>query len=178
MARAMRDSGALPHGQTIAGKPRFFLGAADVPVDPAPDWRPSTLAGKIESGAQFAQTQFCMDIGVMRRYVARLREAGLIDTISLLIGVNPLRSAGSARWMKQKLFGTIIPDEMIARLEHVAEPAAEGVAMCDELIEQLARTPGVAGAHIMAPGNDAAVPDVLARARKRLADITTRTTSS
>src|SRR5262245_12663282 len=101
MARAMRDTGALPHGQKVAGHPGFFLGGADVPIDPAPDWQPTTLAGKIASGAQFAQTQFCMDIGVVRRYVARLRDAGLTDKIALLIGVNPLRPGRSARWVKQ-----------------------------------------------------------------------------
>ena len=168
MARTMRDTGALPHGQKVAGAPGFFLGAADVPVDPPADWRPTTLAGKIESGAQFAQTQFCMDIGVVHRYVARLADAGLIDRISVLIGVNPLRSGKSGRWMRQHLFGTIIPDEMIARLDTAQDPAAEGLGLCIELIEQLAQTPGVAGVHVMAPGNDAAVPQVLAEARHRL----------
>ncbi|HEY4918592.1 MAG TPA: methylenetetrahydrofolate reductase [Xanthobacteraceae bacterium] len=168
MARAMRDTGALPHGQKVAGVPRLFLGAADAPVDPTPEWRPTTLAGKIESGTQFVQTQFCMDIGVVRRYVARLAEAGLIDKVFVLIGVNPLRSARSARWMRQHLFGTIIPDEMIARLEAAADPAAEGMRLCVELIEQLAQTPGVCGAHVMAPGNDAGVPTVLEMARRRL----------
>ena len=178
MARAMRDDGALPHGQKVSGHPRFFLGAADAPVDPKPDWAPTTLAGKIASGAQFAQTQFCMDIGVVRRYLARLADAGLIDRIALLIGVNPLRSGRSARWMKQNLFGTIIPDEMIARLDAASDPAAVGLELCAELIEQLAETPGVAGAHVMAPGNDAGVPLVLAEARRRLKGRTTRTTSS
>jgi len=178
MARAMRDTGALPHGQKVTGMPRFFLGAADVPIDPPAGWQPTTLAGKIASGAQFAQTQFCMDIGVVRRYVARLADAGLIDRIALLIGVNPLRSGRSARWMKQHLFGTIIPDGMIARLDAASDPAAVGLGLCVELIEQVAQTPGVAGVHVMAPGNDAAVPEVLAEARRRLADLTTRTTSS
>ena len=168
MARAMRDTGALPHGQKVAGRPRFLLGAADAPVDPTPEWKPTTLAGKIESGAQFAQTQFCMDIGVVRRYVARLADAGLIEKISVLIGVNPLRSGKSARWMRKHLFGTIIPDEMIARLDAAKDPAAEGLGLCVELIEQLAQTPGVAGVHVMAPGNDAAVSQVLAEARKKL----------
>jgi methylenetetrahydrofolate reductase (NADPH) len=168
MARAMRDGGALPHGQKIAGHPRFFLGAADAPIDPAPEWQPATLAGKIQSGTQFVQTQFCMDIGVVRRYVARLADAGLIERIHLLIGVNPLRSGKSARWMKQNLFGTIIPDAMIARLDAAPDPAAEGLSLCVELIEQLAQTPGVAGVHVMAPGNDAAVPQVLAEARRRV----------
>ena len=178
MARAMRDTGALPHGQKVTGMPRFFLGAADVPIDPPAGWQPTTLAGKIASGAQFAQTQFCMDIGVVRRYVARLADAGLIDRIALLIGVNPLRSGRSARWMKQHLFGTIVPDEMIARLDAASDPAAVGLGLCVELIVELAETPGVAGVHVMAPGNDAAVPEVLAEARRRLADLTTRTTSS
>jgi methylenetetrahydrofolate reductase (NADH) len=168
MARAMRDRGALPHGQKVLGAPQFFLGAADAPIDPPPEWTPATLAGKIEAGAQFVQTQFCMDIGVVRRYVARLAEAGLGDRLFVLIGVNPLRSGKSARWMKQNLFGTIIPDEMIARLDAAADPAAEGLGLCVELIEQLAQTPGVAGVHVMAPGNDAAVPQVLAQARRRL----------
>jgi methylenetetrahydrofolate reductase (NADPH) len=168
MARAMRDTGALPHGQKVAGHARFFLGAADAPIDPAPDWQPTTLAGKIAAGTQFAQTQFCMDIGVVRRYVARLREAGVIDKLALLIGVNPLRSARSARWMREHLFGTIIPDAMIARLEAANDPATEGLRLCVELIEELAATPGVAGVHVMAPGNDAGVPAVLAEARKRL----------
>jgi methylenetetrahydrofolate reductase (NADH) len=178
MARAMRDDGALPHGQKIAGSARFFLGAADAPIDPAADWQPVTLAGKIASGTQFVQTQFCMDIGVVRRYVARLGEAGLIDKVFVLIGVNPLRSARSARWMKRNLFGTIIPDAMIARLEAAADPAAEGLKLCVELIGELAQTPGVAGVHVMAPGNDAAVPQVLEMARRRVERITACTASS
>ena len=38
--------------------------------------RPRSKA-KIAAGAQFVQTQFCMDAGVMRRYLGRLREAGI-----------------------------------------------------------------------------------------------------
>jgi methylenetetrahydrofolate reductase (NADPH) len=168
MARAIRDDGALPHGQAIAGAPRFFLGVADAPVDPAPGWSPTALAAKVAAGAQFAQTQFCMDVGVVRRYVARLREAGLAQRIFLLIGVCPLRSARSAQWMRQNLPGTIIPDPFIERLENAKDAAAEGANICVEVITELAQTPGVAGVHVMAPGNDAAVPGVLAEARQRL----------
>jgi methylenetetrahydrofolate reductase (NADPH) len=154
MARAMRDTGTLPHGQKIAGMPRFFLGAADAPINPPPGWQPTTLAGKLSSGTQFIQTQFCMDIGVVQRYMARLGEAGLLDKLFLLIGVNPLRSARSARWMRKNLFGTIIPDEFIARLERACDPAAEGLRICAEFVHQLVETPGVAGIHVMAPGNE------------------------
>ena len=55
----------------------YILGVADAPVDPKPDWKPKSLLGKIEAGAQFAQTQFCMDAQVLRRYMTRLRESGV-----------------------------------------------------------------------------------------------------
>jgi methylenetetrahydrofolate reductase (NADPH) len=84
------------------------------------------------------------------------------------VGIAPLRSAKSARWMKQHLYGTIIPDAFIERLERAADPAAEGARIAVALIEELAQIPGIAGVHIMAPANEAAVPAVIAEARKRL----------
>jgi methylenetetrahydrofolate reductase (NADPH) len=167
-ARTLRDDGKLPHGAAVAGRAAFFIGAADMPIDPPPGWRPDALAAKVEAGAQFVQTQFCMDPGVVRRYVARLAEAGLAGRVFVLIGVNPLRSARSAAWMRHNLFGTIIPDAMVARMEAAADPAAEGRRICIEVIEELATIPGVAGAHIMAPGNAAAIPEVIAAVRARL----------
>ncbi len=164
-ARALRD-GMLPNGAKVAGSAPFFIGAADAPIDPPPGWQPDGLKAKVAAGAQFVQTQFCMDTAIVRRYVARLAEAGLSGKVSLLIGVNPLRSAKSAAWMRRHLFGTIIPDTMVARLEQAGDPAAEGRKICVETIEELSLIPGVAGAHIMAPGNAAAIPEVIAAARR------------
>jgi methylenetetrahydrofolate reductase (NADPH) len=167
-AKMLRDDGQLPTGRKVAGKAAFFLGAADMPLDPKPDWQPASLAGKVAAGAQFTQTQFCMDTGIVRRYVGRLAEAGLTKQLSILIGINPLKSAGSAQWMRKHLFGTIIPDAMVARMEAASDPAREGRRICVELIEELSTIPGVAGAHIMAPGNDDAVPEVIAEAKGRV----------
>jgi len=167
-ARRLRDEGTLPTGRKVDGKAAFFIGAADMPVDPPAGWEPKGLAGKIKSGAQFAQTQFCMDAGIVRRYIGVLEKAGITRQLSILIGVNPLRSAKSAQWMKTHLFGTIIPDSFIARLESASDPAREGTRICVELIEELATIPGVTGVHIMAPGNDAAIPHVIAEVRSRV----------
>jgi methylenetetrahydrofolate reductase (NADPH) len=171
-ARRLRDSGELPSGRKVTGRADFFLGGADNPVDPKPGWAPTGLAAKIEAGAQFVQTQFCMDAGVVHRYVARLAEHGLTAKMSLIIGIAPLRSAKSAHWIKEKLFGAVIPDALIARMEAASDPQAEGRRICLELIDDLAGIPQVAGVHIMAPGNDAIVPEIIKAARdgiKRLA---------
>ena len=52
-------------------------------------------------------------------------------------------------------------DATIARLETASDPAAEGRQLCLDLMQELASIPGVAGVHIMAPGNEAAIVDVL-----------------
>ena len=111
-----------------------------MPIDPPAGWEPKSLKSKIEAGCEFVQTQFCMDAGVARRYMARLAEHGV--RAPFLIGISPLRSAKSARWMKERLFGTIIPDATIARLESASDPAAEGRKLCVELMRELADIPG------------------------------------
>ena len=165
-ARRLRDTGELPSGRKIGGRANFFLGGADNPIDPPPGWEPKSLAGKLAAGAQFVQTQFCMDAGVVRRYVARLAEHGIAGKAALIIGVVPLRSVKSARWIKEKLYGAIIPDALIARLEGAGDPVAEGRRICLDLVRELADIPQVAGAHVMAPNNEAAVPDVIRAARE------------
>jgi len=159
MAHAMRTEHKLPPGTPIDGNLSLFLGAAEIPADPAPDWQPTGLLAKQAAGADFIQTQFCMDTAVIRRYAARVLEAGV--KLPILIGVAPIPSARSARWMKEKLFGTRIPDAIVERLEKSAEPRREGRNICVEILRELAEIPGIAGAHIMAPMNFTEIPVVI-----------------
>jgi methylenetetrahydrofolate reductase (NADPH) len=159
MTVTMRDKGELPNGRKVTGRMRFFIGAADAPIDPPAGWEPKSLKSKIAAGSEFAQTQFCMDIGVVRRYLARLAKSEI--KLPMLIGISPLRSAKSARWMREKLFGTIISDAIVERMDRAADPAAEGQRICLELIEELSSIPGVAGVHLMAPGNEVAIVGVI-----------------
>ena len=163
VARRIRDRQELMSGQKVAGKARFLLGTADAPIDPPAGWTPTRLKSKIDAGAQFAQTQFCMDAGVVRRYAQCLADNGLGGFL-LLIGLAPIRSARSARWIRDKLPGSIVPDAVIERLERSAEPVREGRKICLELVEELSELPGAAGVHIMAPGNDAGLAEVVTEA--------------
>ena len=163
VAAAMRGEARLPSGREIAAPPRIFIGAAELPGDPATGWTSERLRAKSEAGADFVQTQFCFDAGVVRRYAARLSDEGLAERLFILIGIGPPASTRSARWMRDNLFGTIIPDPVIERLEGAADARAEGVNICIELLQDLADIPGIAGTHIMAPLNEASVPEVIER---------------
>jgi len=166
LAARLRDTGEILPGRTIGNVPALTIGAADMPVEPVAGWSPSALLGKIEAGAQFVQTQFCMDAGLARRYIRRLADDGITQKLKILIGIAPLRSARSARWIRHNLFGSVIPDEIIARLEGAKDPPAEGAHICRELLAQFSKLDGVAGVHIMAPGHDEIVPEIIAQARR------------
>jgi methylenetetrahydrofolate reductase (NADPH) len=161
-AQRMRAEGTLPTGTPIKGAVDLVLGGADIPVDPPADWKAAPLLEKLEAGADFIQTQFCMDAGVVRRYAARLIELGIVPRLKVLIGIAPIPSAKSARWMREKLFGTLIPDSVVERLDKAADPKQEGRRIAIELLQELAAIPGIAGAHIMAPQNPSAIPEVIA----------------
>jgi hypothetical protein len=83
----------------------------------------AVVVAKADAGARFLQTQFCMDLGVVRRWTQRLDELGLTGRLRVLIGIAPLASARSARRMRARLYGTIIPDALIERLDKAADPA-------------------------------------------------------
>ena len=62
LACKMRDEGLLNAGREIKAPPKLFIGCADAPMIPKEDWVPKSLQGKIEAGADFAQTQYCFDL--------------------------------------------------------------------------------------------------------------------
>jgi methylenetetrahydrofolate reductase (NADPH) len=157
--------GSLPGGRAVAGATPLWPGCADMPTDPAEGWEPKGLLAKIAAGARFAQTQFCMDPAILRRYVARLRDCGVPKDFPLIVGIAPLASAKSARWIVENLFGSIIPTATIERLEGASDSKAEGEAIALELIRDYASIEGVAGVHIMAPLNEKAVPRLMEAAR-------------
>lgn len=159
--RDMRDLGAYPSGRKIDPAPALFLGGAEVPTDPGADWSPARINAKIDNGAQFFQTQYCFDLSIVQRYCHRLVEEGITERAYFLIGIGPLASAKSARWMDENLFGVDIPEAIIKRLEGADDQKAEGRAICAELLQGFSEIKGCAGAHLMAPHQEAACAQVI-----------------
>ncbi len=159
-ARTMSE-GAFPGGRAITPPPGLFIGAADTPRPLDDEWKPDGLFAKIDAGAGFFQTQYCFAMDVLRRYMARLVDEGVTERAYFLIGIGPLASAKSARWMNEKLFGVHVPEALIARLEGAEDQRAEGRAICAELLQELRDIDGVSGAHLMAPRQEASIARVI-----------------
>ena len=159
--RDMRDAGTYPSGREINPAPSLFLGAAEMPAEPGDNWPAARLQAKIDNGTQFFQTQYCFELEKVRRYCQALVDGGFTEQAHFLIGIGPLASARSARWMNDNLFGVHVPDEIIKRLEAADDQKAEGRAICAELLQGFAEIEGCAGAHLMAPHGEASCAQVI-----------------
>jgi methylenetetrahydrofolate reductase (NADPH) len=164
IARTLRDDHHFQSGRKISFAPRVFLGAAENPSALPHDWRALRLAKKVAAGAQFIQTQYCYDLGLLRSFMTQVGDLGLLDKVYILAGVGPLRSAKTAEWMRRNVPGMVVPDALIERLSGARDQAAEGRAICVELIEAMREIRGISGVHIMAYRQEESVPEIVERA--------------
>ena len=79
----------------------------------------------------------------------------------ILAGVIPMKSAGAARYMKNKVPGMIVPDYIVDRMKSAKDPKVEGIKLCVEQIEHLKSVKGVHGVHIMAVAWEEMVPRIV-----------------
>jgi methylenetetrahydrofolate reductase (NADPH) len=164
MIKDMRDENRFQCGEEIpGGGPPMFIGAAANPFGDPMEWRPYRLAKKAAAGADFIQTQLIYDMPRFREYMKKVVDLGVHEKLAILAGVGPLKSAGMARYMRDKVPGMVVPDECVKRMEDAVAGVdkedkkarqeawrAEGIKLCIEQIGELREIEGVAGIHIMA----------------------------
>lgn len=166
MIRKMRDENKVLSGDEIDGEVKMFIGAAENPFADPFDFRAIRLAKKVNAGVDFIQTQCIYNIKKFEEWMKYVRDRGLHEKVYILGGVTPLKSVGMAKYMKEKVAGMDIPDEIITRLRGVPKEkvAEEGIKICIETIEQLKKIEGVAGVHIMAIEWEEKVPEIVKQA--------------
>lgn len=165
-ARTLRDEGRLLSGRTVDPRPDWLIGAVENPFAPPPRFRAARLGKKVAAGAQFVQTQFVFDHPIFDRWMGEVRDLGLAERCAVIAGVGPIRSLRAAEFLRTKVPGVHVPDDVVRRLRGVVPErvAAEGMRICVETVQRLRETPGVAGVHVMAFGHERAVPEILAEA--------------
>jgi methylenetetrahydrofolate reductase (NADPH) len=164
--RSMRDKGAILGGEPLTKAPDLFIGAAANPFGDPFGFRVVRLAKKVAAGAEFIQTQCIYNTERFEKWMAMARDKGLTEKVHILGGVTPLKSAGMAKYMKKKVAGIDVPDEVIKRMEGVPskKQGEEGIKICVETIERLKEMPGVGGVHIMAIEWEEKVAEIVERA--------------
>jgi len=166
MVKKMRDEGTFLNGQEIEGAPEIFIGAAANPFADPFEWRVHRLAKKIEVGVDFIQTQCIYNMEKFREWIKQANGMGLTEKCYILAGVTPMKSVGMAKYMKNKVPGMDVPDEIIKRLQGAekGKVAAEGINIACEQIEEFKEMEGVHGVHLMAIEWEHKVPEIAEQA--------------
>ncbi|MBU4566779.1 MAG: methylenetetrahydrofolate reductase [Proteobacteria bacterium] len=161
--RHMRDEGKFLGGEDIKRPPSMFVGAAANPFADPYEIRVPRLAKKVAAGVEFIQTQCIFNLDKFERWMGEARDRGLLEKVYILAGLTPLKSAGMAKYMKNRVPGMDVPDEVVARIAGVPKEkqAEEGIKMCIEAIQRLKEVPGVAGFHVMAIEWEEKVPEIV-----------------
>jgi len=167
MVKKMRDEGKFLGGTDIEHPPKIFIGAAANPFADPFEWRVHRLAKKVAAGVDFIQTQCIYNMEKFRNFIKLANDMGLTEKVYILAGVTPMKSVGMARYMKAKVPGMDVPDELIKRLQGVdkTKVAEEGIKIACEQIEEFKELKGVAGVHLMAIEWEHKVPEIAERAK-------------
>ncbi len=164
--KGMRDDGVILGGDLLDHNPHMFIGAAANPFADPLGFRIVRLAKKIKAGADFIQTQCIYNLDRFESWLSMAADRGLTEKTFILGGVTPIKSVGMAKYMKAKVAGMDIPDDVIKRMAGVPKEKQreEGINICVETISRLKELPGVSGVHIMAIEWEEAVGKIVKRA--------------
>ena len=163
--RLMRDEGKFLGGDEIDQPPKMFVGAAANPFADPFEIRVSRLAKKVAAGVEFIQTQCIYNLDKFELWMKQARDRGLHEKVYILAGVTPFKSAGMAKYMKNRVPGMDVPDEVVQRMSGVPKERQpeEGINICVESIQRLKEVEGVRGFHIMAIEWEEKVPEIVER---------------
>jgi len=163
--RHMRDEGKFLGGDEIERPPQMFIGAAANPFADPFEIRVRRLAKKIAAGVEFIQTQCIYNLEKFELWMKQARDQGLHEKVYILAGVTPFKSAGMAKYMKNRVPGMDVPDEVVERMSGVPKEKQpeEGINICVETIQRLKEVEGVSGFHVMAIEWEEKVPEIVER---------------
>jgi len=156
----------FPSGRNILSSPEYFIGAADTPFKIDKNFDCKNLLTKINSGANFFQTQYAYDFDTLKNYMNRLNEFGVTESAYYLVGLGVIKSSKSALWMNKNLFGINIPDKIINRIENSKDQEQEGIKICIELIQKYKEIKGIHGIHLMGYHQEKQIANVISECKK------------
>jgi len=166
MIRDMRDKGKFQGGDDILNPPKMFIGAAANPFADPFELRVARLAKKVKAGTDFIQTQCIYNLDKFEKWMEGVRDRGLHEKVNIMAGITPMKTVGMAKYMKNRVPGMDVPDELIKRMAGVPKEKQpeEGIKISVEAIERLKAVEGVKGFHIMAIEWEEKVPEIAEKA--------------
>jgi methylenetetrahydrofolate reductase (NADPH) len=162
--RLMATAQAVGANERLIDPPGFFLGSNITVIDPPEDWTADGLDTKATAGSKFVQTQPCLDLVVLRRYMAALVARKALERVSVIVQVPLLDSMEMIHELRGTRRSLLITELLVERLENAGDFAREAEAICVEALQAAATIPGVSGANVLHRCDAAAIRRVVTAA--------------
>ena len=160
-AELIRMASTVSQDPRISHAPDFCIGGLVTAHRPKKDWNGKLLVDKIDAGAGYLQAHICMDIEVLKTFMNRLVDNGIVRRTNIIGATAILDSAEDARWLRENRRNVLIPDSVVDRLEQASDPRQEGIDICTEILQAMPGIPGISGANIMAARDLATIPETI-----------------
>ena len=150
-------------GNELKGVPSFFPGAVvkvENNTEASFELQIAKFGKKVAAGAKFFQTQACYEPKSFEKLMRRIEKF----KVPVMVGVIPLKNAGSAKYMNANVAGIHVPDELIDIMAKASKEDREkvGLEMAADLIKKMKGM--CQGVHIMAVAWEKKVPEIMALA--------------
>jgi homocysteine S-methyltransferase len=162
LTKMVRDlNKGLDHaGSVVEPSTHFRIGVAVNPDTKSLAGELEKVEQKLDAGADFAVTQPVFDAASIQPFLAWAAQRSL----PVLVGVLLLRSHRNAEFLHNEVPGMHVPDAVRERLRRANDAAVEGIAIARDVVVELARTPGAAGAYLIPQDRYEAAARVVAAA--------------
>jgi len=149
-------------GNELDGAVSFCAGAIVTPEADPLEPQLIKFEKKIESGAEFIQTQAVYDLDRFKEFMDYARQFD----VKILAGIILLTSAPMARFMNKNIAGVFVPQDLIDEMASAPKGQAltKGIEIAGRMIKRIHDEKMCDGVHIMAIGKEDKVPDIMAAA--------------
>lgn len=145
-------------GNRLDGVPDFCLGAVVNPCADPLEPELIKMKKKIDSGAQFFQTQAVFDI---KRFSFFMKKVSKYN-VPIIAGIILLKSAKMAVYMNDNVAGVYVPPNLMEQIDNALSKEEESVKIACGIINKLKDVCN--GVHIMPIGWEKLVPGIIDRA--------------
>jgi len=145
------NAGVDVNEKEIKGNTNFVIAAAATPGAKNLSAEIARMAKKVESGADFFQTQPVYDLAKAREFMAEAKKLGK----PIILGVMPLKSVKMVSFVNNNMDGVDVPDEIIRQMEE----GKTGLEIACDFISEIYKE--IDGIHIYGMYDVAAVNTII-----------------
>ncbi|MFH1032386.1 MAG: methylenetetrahydrofolate reductase [Chloroflexota bacterium] len=153
------NSGKDMAGNELTGGTDFCIGVTATSKLDEP--QQAKLQKKLQEGIDFILMQAAYDIDELKRLMAFVRKSD--GKVKVIVGIMPLVSVAMGNYMNSNVPGIFVPRQILEKMAEAPRGKAisTGIELAMKMIKQLKEEKICDGVHIMFPGHEERIPEII-----------------